>query len=118
MLLNMQKFYLASAIELIRIDGTTKSSVASQLSESIAGAVTIRAFKEEGRFISENFHLIDANAVPYFHSFSANEWLIQRLEGLCAVIVSFAALGMTLMPHEASKSGSLPLSIFHTIFSC
>ncbi|WOG96156.1 hypothetical protein DCAR_0415487 [Daucus carota subsp. sativus] len=107
----LQKFYLASANELIRIEGTTKSSVASQLSESIAGAVTIRAFKEEGRFISENFYLIDANAIPYFHSFSANEWLIQRLEGLCAIIVSCSALGMTLMPLEASKSGYVGMAL-------
>ena len=101
----MQKFYLASADELMRIDGTTKSSVASQLAESIAGAVTIRAFDKEDRFISENFHLIDANSIPRFHSFSANEWLILRLEGLCAVVVSVSALGMTLIPLEASKSG-------------
>ncbi|KAK1377135.1 ABC-type xenobiotic transporter [Heracleum sosnowskyi] len=107
----LQKFYLASTNELICIDGTTKSSVASQLSESIAGAITIRAFKEEGRFISENFHLIDANAIPYFHTFSENEWLIQRLEGFCAVIVSFSALGMTLMPLEASKSGYVGIAL-------
>lgn len=103
--LNVQKFYLASANELMRIDGTTKSSVASHLAESIAGAMTIRAFGEEDRFNSENLHLIDANANPFFHKFAANEWLIQRLELLCAIIVSFSALFMTLFPLEASYSG-------------
>ncbi|KAL8111447.1 hypothetical protein AgCh_019244 [Apium graveolens] len=111
----LQKFYLASANELMRIDGTTKSSVASQLAESIAGAVTIRAFEEEDRFNSENFYLIDANSTPYFHSFSANEWLIQRLEVLCAVIVSFSALGMTLMPLEASKSGYVGMALSYAL---
>ncbi|KAK1377127.1 ABC-type xenobiotic transporter [Heracleum sosnowskyi] len=111
----LQKFYLASANELKRIDGTTKSSVASQLAESIAGAESIRAFKEEDRFISEHFLLIDANSIPYFHSFSANEWLILRLEGLCAVIVSFSALGMTIMPLEASKSGYVGMALAYAL---
>ncbi|KAG5564708.1 hypothetical protein RHGRI_000787 [Rhododendron griersonianum] len=43
----LQGLYFASAKELMRIEGTTKSSVASYLAESIAGAVTIRAFGEE-----------------------------------------------------------------------
>ncbi|KAL1830212.1 hypothetical protein ACET3Z_008624 [Daucus carota] len=111
----LQKFYLASADELMRIDGTTKSSVASQLAESIAGAVTIRAFDKEDRFISENFHLIDANSIPRFHSFSANEWLILRLEGLCAVVVSVSALGMTLIPLEASKSGYIGMALSYSL---
>lgn len=107
----LQKFYLASANELMRIDGTTKSSVASHLAESIAGAMTIRAFGEEDRFNSENLHLIDANASPFFHKFSANEWLIQRLEVLCAIIVSFSALFMTLFPLEASYSGFIGMAL-------
>ncbi|KAI8571085.1 hypothetical protein RHMOL_Rhmol01G0089200 [Rhododendron molle] len=67
------RLYFASAKELMRIDGTTKSSVASHLAESIAGAVTIRAFGEEDRFSSENLQHIDANASSFFHKFSANE---------------------------------------------
>ena len=89
----------------MRIDGTTKSSVASHLAESIAGAMTIRAFGEEDWFFSENLHLIDANASPCFHNFSANEWLIQRLEILGAIVVSASALAMTLVHLEASGSG-------------
>ncbi|KAH7840700.1 hypothetical protein Vadar_020416 [Vaccinium darrowii] len=57
----LQRFYFASAKELMRIDGTTKSSVASHLAESVAGAVTIRAFGEEDRFFSQYLKLIDAN---------------------------------------------------------
>ena len=92
-------------MELKRINGTTKSSVVSHLSESIAGAMTIRAFREGDRFFSKNMDLIDANASSDFHSFSANEWLIQRLEIPCAVVLSFSALAMTLLPLGASASG-------------
>ncbi|KAI8569709.1 hypothetical protein RHMOL_Rhmol02G0298900 [Rhododendron molle] len=107
----LQRFYFASAKELMRIDGTTKSSVASHLAESVAGAVTIRAFGEEDRFFSENLQRIDANASAFFHNFSANEWLIQRLEILCAIILSCSALGMTLISSDASESGFIGMAL-------
>ncbi|KAK3021883.1 hypothetical protein RJ639_047387 [Escallonia herrerae] len=109
--ISLQKFYFASAKELMRIDGTTKSSCASHLAESIAGAVTIRAFRQEERFFSDNLHLIDANASSYFHIFAANEWLIQRLEILCAIVVSASALAMTLVSLKASESGFIGMAL-------
>ena len=89
----------------MRTDGTTKSLIANHLAESIAGAMTIRAFGEEEQFFLKNLNLIDRNASQNFHSFSANEWLIQRLEILCAIVLSSSALGMTLLRLGASASG-------------
>lgn len=89
----------------MRINGTTKSSVASHLAESIAGAMTIRAFGDGDRFFLKNMNLIDANASTNFHTFSANEWLIHCLEILCAIVLSSSALAMTLIPLGASASG-------------
>ncbi|XP_059662249.1 ABC transporter C family member 10-like [Cornus florida] len=107
----MQRFYLVSANELMRIDGTTKSLVASHLAESITGVTTIRAFGQEERFFSENLQRIDKNSSPNFHNFSANEWLIQRLEILCAVVLSSLALAITLLPFEASQSGYIGMAL-------
>ncbi|PON43846.1 ATP-binding cassette containing protein [Parasponia andersonii] len=107
----LQKYYLASAKELMRINGTTKSALASNLSESIAGAMTIRAFEEEDRFFSKYLELIDANASPYFNNFSANEWLIQRLETICAIVLSSSALAITLLPFKASDSGFIGMAL-------
>ena len=90
---------------MMRINGTTKSLVANHLAESIAGAMIIRAFGEEERFFRNNLEIIDMDASPYFHTFSANEWLIQRLEILCATVVSFTVLALTLLPLRASSSG-------------
>ncbi|KAL7594309.1 hypothetical protein Lser_V15G30327 [Lactuca serriola] len=107
----LQKFYYASANELMRLDGTSKSLVTSHLAQSIAGVVTIRAFGEEDRFFVEHLNLIDNNASPFFHSFSANEWLIQRLEMLCALVVSSFALAITLLPFQASDSGLIGMAL-------
>ncbi|KAK6135220.1 hypothetical protein DH2020_031028 [Rehmannia glutinosa] len=89
--IRLQKYYYSSAKELMRINGTTKSFVANHLAESVAGATTIRAFKEEDRFFTKNLELIDNNGSPFFHYFSANEWLIQRLETISATVLFLQA---------------------------
>lgn len=95
----------------MRITGTTKSSVASHLAESIAGAMTIRAFGGEDRFFLKNMNLIDANASPDFYTFVANEWLIQRLEILCTIVLSSTALSMTLIYLGPSASGLIGMAL-------
>ncbi|CAA0824665.1 ABC transporter C family member 10 [Striga hermonthica] len=109
--IRLQKYYYASAKELMRINGTTKSFVANHLSESIAGATTIRAFKEEDRFFAKNLELIDTNGSPFFHYFAANEWLIQRLETLSAAVLSFAGLCMVLLPRGTFSSGFIGMAL-------
>ncbi|KAJ8436588.1 hypothetical protein Cgig2_031529 [Carnegiea gigantea] len=107
----IQKYYYASAKELMRINGTTKSTVTSNIGEAISGATTIRAFGKEDQFFSKAVQLIDKNASPFFHSFSANEWLIQRLEMLCTVILSCSALALTMLPFSKSNSGFIGMAL-------
>ncbi|KAK9665352.1 hypothetical protein RND81_14G106700 [Saponaria officinalis] len=107
----LQRYYFATAKELMRLNGTTKSFVANHLAESVAGAMTIRAFKEEDRFFAQNLKLIDTNASPYFHNFTANEWLIQRIEILTACVLSSAALFMVLLPTGTFSSGFIGMAL-------
>ncbi|KAK4362989.1 hypothetical protein RND71_018230 [Anisodus tanguticus] len=109
--IQLQKYYYASAKELMRINGTTKSFVANHLAESIAGVVTIRAFKEEDRFFTKTFELIDINASPFFHNFAANEWLIQRLETISATVLATSALCMVLLPSGTFSSGFIGMAL-------
>nr|UXM19288.1 ATP-binding cassette protein 16 [Fragaria x ananassa] len=109
--IQLQKYYFSTAKELMRINGTTKSFVANHLAESVSGAITIRAFNEEDRFLAKNFHLIDTNASPFFHSFAANEWLIQRLEIICAAVLASAALCMVLLPTGTFSSGFIGMAL-------
>uniref|UniRef100_A0A453QS90 ABC transmembrane type-1 domain-containing protein n=1 Tax=Aegilops tauschii subsp. strangulata TaxID=200361 RepID=A0A453QS90_AEGTS len=95
----------ASAKELMRINGTTKSALVNHLGESISGAITIRAFGEEDRFFAKNLDLVDKNAGPYFCNFAATEWLIQRLEIMSASVLSFSAFVMALLPQGTFSPG-------------
>ncbi|KAM0944472.1 putative ABC-type xenobiotic transporter [Dioscorea sansibarensis] len=105
------KYYLASAKELMRINGTTKSLVANHLAESLSGAMTIRAFKEEDRFFSKSLELIDKNASPFFLNFASTEWLIQRLETMSAAVLSSSALVMALLPPGTLSSGFVGMAL-------
>ncbi|KAK0598069.1 hypothetical protein LWI29_031332 [Acer saccharum] len=109
--IRLQGYYFSSAKELMRINGTTKSLVANHLAESIAGAMTIRAFEEEERFFAKNLDLIDTNASPFFHNFAANEWLIGWLEILIAAVVASAALCMVLLPPGTFSSGFVGMAL-------
>uniref|UniRef100_A0A2P2IV32 ABC-type xenobiotic transporter n=1 Tax=Rhizophora mucronata TaxID=61149 RepID=A0A2P2IV32_RHIMU len=109
--IRLQRYYFSSAKELMRINGTTKSLVANHLAESVAGVITIRAFKEEERFFARNLELTDTNASPFFHSFAANEWLIQRLETVSATVLASAALCMVLLPPGTFSAGFMGMAL-------
>ncbi|KQK19501.2 hypothetical protein BRADI_1g48670v3 [Brachypodium distachyon] len=109
--IRLQRYYLASAKELMRINGTTKSALANHLGESISGAITIRAFEEEDRFFAKNLDLIDKNASPYFYNFAATEWLIQRLEIMSAAVLSFSAFVMALLPPGTFSPGFVGMAL-------
>uniref|UniRef100_A0A453QRV9 ABC transmembrane type-1 domain-containing protein n=1 Tax=Aegilops tauschii subsp. strangulata TaxID=200361 RepID=A0A453QRV9_AEGTS len=109
--IRLQRYYLASAKELMRINGTTKSALANHLGESISGAITIRAFEEEGRFFAKNLELVDKNAGPYFFNFAATEWLIQRLEIMSATVLSSSAFVMALLPAGTFSPGFVGMAL-------
>ncbi|KAF5179060.1 ABC transporter ATP-binding protein/permease VMR1 [Thalictrum thalictroides] len=112
---SLQRYYFASAKELMRINGTTKSTLANHLAESIAGAITIRAFKKEEGFFSQNLDLIDTNASPFFHNFAANEWLILRLEILSAIVISSSALVMVVLPLGTVSPGLIGMALSYAL---
>ncbi|KAK9994664.1 hypothetical protein SO802_024367 [Lithocarpus litseifolius] len=110
------RYYFVSAKEMMRINGTTKSLVAIHLAESAAGVITIRAFKKEDQFFTKNLDLIDTNASPFFHSFSANEWLIQWIEMVSSTVFASAALRMNdiellNLPYEFSITGFIGMAL-------
>ncbi|CAI8593909.1 unnamed protein product [Vicia faba] len=109
--IRLQKYYFASAKEVMRMSGTTKSCLVNHVAETVAGAVTIRAFHEEDRFFKKNLDLIDINASAFFNSFASNEWLIQRLETISAGLLASAALCMVILPPGTFTSGFIGMAL-------
>ncbi|GER46093.1 multidrug resistance-associated protein 5 [Striga asiatica] len=95
----MQKYYMASSRELVRIVSIQKSPVIHLFAESIAGAATIRGFGQEKRFIKRNLYLLDCFARPFFCSLAAIEWLCLRMELLSTVVFAFCMVLLVSFPH-------------------
>ncbi|XP_055905091.1 ATP-binding cassette sub-family C member Sur isoform X2 [Eupeodes corollae] len=88
----IQKFYRCSSRELQRIENMTNSPVISHLSETIEGAVTIRAYSQEARFTEKLFKHLEANNIAFTLLNTSNRWLGIALDYLGAVIVFVAIL--------------------------
>ncbi|KAL2922164.1 ABC transporter C family member 10 [Bienertia sinuspersici] len=89
----------------MRLNGTTKFMVVNHLVESVAEAMTIRAFQEEDCFFDKNLNLVDTNASQYFHNFATTEWLIQRIEILGAIVLAAVVLCIVMLPRGTFSSG-------------
>lgn len=95
----IQRYYLRSSRELKRLDSIAKSPIFAHFQESLGGISTIRAFRQQHRFLLENEWRVDSNLKAFFPSISANRWLAIRLEFLGAVVIfasaSFAIISVT-----------------------
>ncbi|KAK4799126.1 hypothetical protein SAY86_024491 [Trapa natans] len=94
----MQKYYMASSRELVRILSIQKSPIIHLFGESIAGAATIRGFGQEKRFIKRNLYLLDCFARPFFYSIAAIEWLCLRMELLSTCVFAFCMILLVSFP--------------------
>ncbi|WOH01816.1 hypothetical protein DCAR_0521201 [Daucus carota subsp. sativus] len=107
----MQKYYMASSRELVRIVSIQKSPVIHLFSESIAGAATIRGFGQEKRFIKRNLYLLDCFARPFFYSLSAIEWLCLRMELLSTFVFAFCMVILVTIPHGSIDPSMAGLAV-------
>ncbi|KAK9726449.1 hypothetical protein RND81_05G216000 [Saponaria officinalis] len=94
----LQKYYMASSRELVRIVSIQKSPIIHLFGESIAGAATIRGFGQEKRFMKRNLYLLDCFSRPFFCSISAIEWLCLRMELLSTFVFAFCMVMLVSFP--------------------
>ncbi|PON35730.1 ATP-binding cassette containing protein [Parasponia andersonii] len=111
----VQGYYLATARELIRINGTTKAPVTNFVSETSLGAVTIRAFRSVDRFFQNYLKLVDADASLFYLSNAAIEWLVLRVEALLNLTLFTAAFFLVLLPKGHVASGLMGLSLSYAL---
>ncbi|XP_076544094.1 sulfonylurea receptor [Osmia lignaria lignaria] len=91
----VQRFYRRSARHLQRLDGSTRWPIATHFSETLRGLATLRASKQENRFMQQALKCLDTNTNAFLLLNSSSRWLGIALDYLGAVIVvtaTFAAL--------------------------
>ncbi|CAN6485835.1 unnamed protein product [Victoria cruziana] len=107
----MQKYYMASSRELVRLVSIQKSPVIHLFAESIAGAATIRGFNQEKRFMKRNLNLLDCFARPFFCSVAAIEWLCLRMELLSTFVFAFCMALLVSFPHGSIDPSMAGLAV-------
>ncbi|XP_011024496.1 PREDICTED: ABC transporter C family member 5 [Populus euphratica] len=107
----MQKYYMASSRELVRIVSIQKSPIIHLFGETIAGAATIRGFGQEKRFMKRNLYLLDCFARPFFCSLAAIEWLCLRMELLSTFVFAFCMVLLVSFPQGSIDPSMAGLAV-------
>ncbi|KAF9372450.1 hypothetical protein CPB97_001258, partial [Podila verticillata] len=116
-------YYRSSSRELKRIDSILRSSLYAHFSETLSGMATIRAYREQNRFIERNAYFIDLENRPYFMSYSIQRWLGVRLETIANTLVLCTSLlgvcgRLTIAPATIGLVLSYSMSVTGTFNWC
>lgn len=112
----VQGYYRASSRELKRLDSLARSPFYAQFSETLTGLATIRAFREQQRFVETNARLADVQNRPFFLQQSIQRWLGVRLETIANLLALSASASCyyfraTVPPSAAGLAITYALSI-------
>lgn len=109
--ITVQGFYIPTSRQLQRLEAVSRSPVFSHFQETIEGTETIRAYREEERFIATSAAKINDNLRIYYMSIAANRWLAVRLEMVgAAVVVSSAVFSILGRGYISGGLGGLAVS--------
>ena len=110
----VQKFYLRTSRQMRLLDLEAKSPLYTHFTETLAGAVTVRAFGREPAALDEHRRRLDQSQKAYYLMFCIQRWLNVVLDlmvaGMAAVLVSLALL----LP-SSSSSGAVGLAMVNLI---
>ena len=96
----MQLFYIATSRELKRLDSLAMSPIFGHFSESIAGLLTLRAFRMQATFTRTNHQRLDRSNRVY--------WVMQNVCALEAFPSANLSCGSAVMHTESIVPGSAP----------
>jgi ATP-binding cassette, subfamily C (CFTR/MRP), member 1 len=102
----LQQLYLLSSRELKRLDSILKSPVYSQVVETVAGSVCIRAARAEKQFALEFEHRNDLSMAAFLTFQCAGRWLGVRLDFLASIIVLATSLLTTMLATSISSAAA------------
>ena len=106
----IQRVYIASSRQLKRLYSVSKSPIFAHFAETTNGAQTIRAYKQEARFIKESQAKVNDNVKSIYLNLMSNRWLGMRLENIGNLFIFFASL-FAVLSRDSLTAGEAGLSI-------
>ncbi|OQV17373.1 Canalicular multispecific organic anion transporter 2 [Hypsibius exemplaris] len=115
----VQRYFIATSLQLKRLDSVSRSPIYSHFQESLMGSSVILATKQRQRFIADNENRMNTNNKPFFLYQLCHRWAAIRLDFAGNLITFFAALfavisrdqGWGITPDQAGLSISYALSV-------
>ncbi|WAQ96707.1 MRP1-like protein [Mya arenaria] len=109
-----QRFYVATSRQLKRLESVSRSPIYSHFGETVTGVTTVRAYRQQERFIETSETKVDNNLVCHYPSIISNRWLAIRLEFVGNCILFFASLFAVIARDDLSP-GIVGLSITYAL---
>lgn len=107
-------FYVHSSRDLKRIESVQRSPLYQAFGETLSGIVTIRAYGDESRFITENHHRVNTHNRPFIYLWATNRWLAVRAD-LAGALVAFSAGVFVVRSSSFIDPGAAGLSLSYAI---
>jgi ABC-type multidrug transport system fused ATPase/permease subunit len=112
------EFYRWSARDLKRLDSVAKSPINAQLTETLDGLSTVRAFGNQCRVLRQHLELARCSVQTFWYQWCANQWITTALELLgvlfTGVIMLVAVYYITNKGLDAA-TGALMISYSQTL---
>ncbi|KIX01229.1 uncharacterized protein Z518_08954 [Rhinocladiella mackenziei CBS 650.93] len=106
----LQRFYLQTSRQVRLLSIEARAPLYSHFTESVAGAMTIRAFGWESQFEERCYHHIDVSQKPAYLQSCIQHWLGFVLDVMVAVL-AIALVGTVLTWHDKFSAGSAGVSL-------
>lgn len=122
----VQKFYLSTSREVIRLASISKSPISQHFSESLSGLSTIRAFAHQNRFKTEFCRLVDRSTILSIYETGCSGWINITLEVIFDLVLCVSALFIVYARDDIDRglaaacliyAMSLPTSVSYMIIS-
>jgi ABC-type multidrug transport system fused ATPase/permease subunit len=110
----LQIFFTRTRRQVKRLESIAKSPIFSHFTETINGAVTIRAFNQLQRFCNESERRVANHLYCNYISDMSNRWLSIRVECLGNLIVFLAAM-FAFYYRETLSAGLAALSVSYAM---
>ncbi|KAG0032610.1 Multidrug resistance-associated protein 1, partial [Podila clonocystis] len=116
----IQHYYLHVSRAVKRIFHTAKSPIFQHFSETLGGVSTLRAMRQQARFIAANAARVDAHTNAHVAYTYCIRWVETRLDSMSAVIIflttaSFVYTRDTVDPATAGLALSFALTITQSV---
>ena len=96
----LRNFYLKTSRSVKRLEGITKSPIFTQLSSSLNGLTSIRAFKAQEMMVEEFDYHQDIHSSAWFAHLATTRWFGVYLDWIVVLYLACCVLSFLLMPAD------------------